>query len=71
MLAIGGSMLSISAAGFDQYFAIAKSVSDQVLDEKRRSKFVDVSCPRTAKVIDDPCTAKFVSDEAASFSVDR
>jgi hypothetical protein len=59
LLAIGGSMLSISAAGFDQYFAIAKGVSDQVLDEKRRAKVMPCQ-PRSDKGIDDQCTAQFV-----------
>jgi hypothetical protein len=59
LLAIGGSTLSISAAGFDQYFAIAKSVSEQVLDEKRRAKFVTCQLA-DPKGIDDQCTSEFV-----------
>lgn len=60
LLAIGGSMLSISAAGFDQYFAIAKSVAEQVLDEKRRATFVECELANP-KAIDDQCTAAFVA----------
>jgi Protein of unknown function (DUF1592)/Protein of unknown function (DUF1588)/Protein of unknown function (DUF1585)/Protein of unknown function (DUF1595)/Protein of unknown function (DUF1587) len=59
LLAIGGSMLSISAAGFDQYFAIAKGVSDQVLDDTRRARILPCQ-PASDKGIDDQCTAQFV-----------
>lgn len=59
LLAIGGSALSISAAGFDQYFAIAKSVSDQVLDDKRRNKFVTCQLANPQGV-DDQCTTQFL-----------
>lgn len=59
LLAIGGSMLSISAAGFDQYFSMAKGVSDQVLDEKRRSTTMPCQ-PANPKGIDDECTTQFV-----------
>lgn len=59
LLAIGGSMLSISAAGFDQYFAMAKSISEQVLDEKRRSTTLPCQ-PANPQAIDDECTAQVV-----------
>jgi len=59
LLAIGGSALSISAAGFDQYFAIAKSVSDQVLDDKHRAKFLTCELANPQGV-DDACTSAFV-----------
>ena len=59
LLAIGSSMLSISAAGFDQYFAMAKSISDQVLDEKRRATTMPCA-PVNSKAIDDQCTTDFV-----------
>src|SRR5690349_7659327 len=32
LLAIGGSQLSISASGFEQYYAMARGISDQVLN---------------------------------------
>jgi hypothetical protein len=59
LLAIGGSALSISAAGFDQYFAIAKSVSDQVLDDKHRAQFLTCQLANPQGV-DDGCTSAFV-----------
>ncbi len=60
LLAIGNSMLSISAAGFDQYFSMAKSVADQVLDEQRRAAVMPCQ-PASAQGIDDECTAQFVA----------
>jgi len=64
LLAIGSSMLSISAAGFEQYFAIGRSIADQALDpsEKtgnRRAKFA-TCMPANAQGADDKCTAEFV-----------
>jgi hypothetical protein len=59
LLAIGSSMLSISAAGFEQYFSMGRSISDQVLNDKRRAKFATCA-PADAKVADDKCTAEFV-----------
>src|SRR5215472_9408635 len=37
LLAIGSAQLSLTSSGFEQYFALASSMSDQVLDEKRRT----------------------------------
>lgn len=64
LLAIGSSMLSISAAGFEQYFSMGRSIADQVLDpnEKtgnRRAKFAPC-IPADAKTADDKCTVEFV-----------
>lgn len=55
LLAIGAGMLSISASGFEQYYAMAKGIADQVLDDKHRDKFV--ACGSTA---DEACTREFV-----------
>jgi len=38
LLAVGAGDLSISGAGFDQYYVMAKSISDQAFDEKHREK---------------------------------
>src|SRR5215472_17324048 len=40
LLAIGSAQLSLTSSGFEQYFALASSISDQVLDEKRRTATV-------------------------------
>jgi hypothetical protein len=59
LLAIGSADLSISAGGIEQYISMARSISDQVLDDKRRAKFL--SCkPADEKAADDACTAEFV-----------
>ena len=59
LLAIGSSMLSISASGFDQYFSMAKTVADQVLDEKRRAGIMTCQ-PQDSTKPDDKCTQAFV-----------
>src|SRR5215468_2787901 len=40
LLAIGSAQLSLTSAGFEQYFALANSISDQTLDERHRSDSV-------------------------------
>jgi hypothetical protein len=59
LLAIGASMLSISASGFEQYYAIAKRIADQATDDKHRDHFVTCK-PANAKAHDDACSAQFV-----------
>jgi len=59
LLAIGSSLLSISAAGFEQYFSMGKGIADQALDDKRRAKF-STCVPADTKAADDKCTAEFV-----------
>lgn len=59
LLAIGAGMLSISASGFEQYYSIAKRVSDQVLDDKHRARFA-VCKPSSATAADDHCSDVFV-----------
>lgn len=61
LLAIGGSELSISASGFEQYYAIARNISEQVLNDKRRAKFA-MCVPADAKAADDRCVAQFVNN---------
>jgi hypothetical protein len=59
LLAIGSSMLSISASGFDQYFSMSKAIADQALDEKRRAR-VMICQPQDATKGDDKCTTAFL-----------
>jgi Protein of unknown function (DUF1592)/Protein of unknown function (DUF1588)/Protein of unknown function (DUF1595)/Protein of unknown function (DUF1585)/Protein of unknown function (DUF1587) len=59
LLAIGSASLSISAAGFAQYFAMAKSIADQVLHEERRAKFATCQ-PADLKNADERCTDEFL-----------
>ena len=59
LLAIGASMLSISASGFEQYYSMAKGIADQVLDDKHIKKFLPCEVDAlTAK--DNVCTRDFV-----------
>jgi len=60
LLAIGSSMLSISAAGFEQYFSMGKGISDQVLSAKRRDQFVPCA-PADPKAADDKCATAFIN----------
>lgn len=59
LLAIGSSQLSLTSAGFEQYFALASSISDQVLGEKQRTK--SVTCkPADPAQADDACARQFI-----------
>jgi hypothetical protein len=59
LLAIGAGMLSISASGFEQYYAIGKRISDQVLDDKHRARFV-LCKPANLSGKDDACSEIFI-----------
>jgi len=61
LLAIGAGKLSITTGGFEQYYAVGRSISDQVLDAKRRDKFATCK-PADLKAADDACTAAFVKE---------
>ena len=52
---IGNAQLSITISGFEQYFALAKSVAAQVVDEKKRAQLVGCT-PPDPKAKDDVCT---------------
>lgn len=54
LLAIGNRELSLTSGGFEQYFAIARSIADQALDEKHRAK--TLGCTST----DAACASRFV-----------
>lgn len=59
LLAIGNSHLSLTSGGFEQYFAMARSIADQVLDPKRRDASVGCT-PADPKTADPACAADFV-----------
>jgi hypothetical protein len=59
LLALGSSALSVTASGFEQYYAIAASVADQALAEQRRTTVVPCQ-PTDAKTADAACAAAFV-----------
>src|SRR6185436_3019224 len=59
LLAIGSAQLSLTASGFEQYFALASSISDQVLGEKQRTAVV-LCQPANPKEADDACARQFI-----------
>jgi len=59
LLAIGSAQLSLTSSGFEQYFALASGISDQVLDEKQRGASVPCK-PVDAKQADDSCARQFI-----------
>lgn len=64
LLAVGNRDLSVTSAGFEQYYAIARSVADQALDAKRRER--TLACrPADPKAADPACAARLVRDYGA------
>ena len=59
LVAIGSAQLSLTSSGFEQYFALASSISDQVLDEKRRTATVPCK-PADPTRADDACARLFI-----------
>jgi hypothetical protein len=59
LLAIGSGQLSVTSSGFEQYFALASSISDQVLDEKQRTTSVPCK-PTDPTQADDACARQFI-----------
>jgi hypothetical protein len=59
LLAIGSSQLSLTSAGFEQYFALAGSIAVQALAEGQRERIVPCK-PADATRADDSCAGKFV-----------
>jgi hypothetical protein len=59
LLAIGNARLSLTSSGFEQYFALASSISDQVLSDKRRAVFVPCK-PANPAQADDTCARQFI-----------
>jgi hypothetical protein len=59
LLAIGSAQLSLTSTGFEQYFALATTISDQVLDEKQRAASVPCKPADVAKA-DEACARQFI-----------
>ena len=59
LLAIGSSELSLTSSGFEQYFALASSISDQVLGEKQRAASVPCK-PDDPNQANDACARQFI-----------
>jgi hypothetical protein len=60
LLAIGTPQLSLTSSGFEQYFALASSISEQALSENRRDAVIGCRPAETAKA-DEACARKFVA----------
>jgi hypothetical protein len=59
LLAVGNAELSLTSSGFEQYFALATSISDQVLAEKQKT--ASVTCkPSDPTQADDACVRQFI-----------
>ena len=59
LLAIGSAQLSLTSSGFEQYFALASSISDQVLGEQQRTASVPCKPADPARA-DDACARLFI-----------
>ncbi|MDP3492369.1 MAG: DUF1592 domain-containing protein [Hyphomonadaceae bacterium] len=59
LLAVGSSQLSLTASGFEQYFALASSISEQALGEARRAETVGCT-PKDTRKMDEACARQFV-----------
>jgi hypothetical protein len=59
LLAIGSAQLSLTSSGFEQYFALATSISDQVLGESQRTASVPCK-PSNPTRADDACARQFI-----------
>ena len=57
LLALGSSELSLTSSGFEQYFALASSISDQVLADGARTAYVTCQNPAPG---DDTCARQFI-----------
>ncbi len=64
LLAIGSAELSLTSSGFEQYFALASSISDQALGEKQRTTTVPCK-PADPKRADDSCARQFIESYGA------
>jgi hypothetical protein len=60
LLAIGTPQLSLTSAGFEQYFALASSIADQALSDKQRDKVVDCK-PADATKADEACARQVIA----------
>jgi hypothetical protein len=60
LLAVGVNKMSITSSGFEQYFALAQNISDQVLAPDKRAQIAPCA-PSDLSKSDDACTAKLVA----------
>jgi hypothetical protein len=59
LLAVGDAALSLTSTGFEQYFALAASISDQALSEGRRAALIGC-VPANPSQADEACARQFI-----------
>ena len=60
LLAIGNSVLSLTSAGFEQYFTLASNITDQAFEKLDKKTLVGCE-PKDAKQADVNCARQFIS----------
>ncbi|MBI1340998.1 DUF1587 domain-containing protein [bacterium] len=60
LLAVGASSASVSASGFEQYFAVAQSIAAQTLGSEKRRDAVAGCTPVNPAAADDACARAFI-----------
>ena len=60
LLAVGTSQVTVSRAGFEQYYTMARNVAAQAVDEKHRDQIVGCK-PADVKAADDACAGEFLA----------
>ncbi len=61
LLEVGAGQVSISPAGMEQYDSMARSIANQVVDERHRNILIPCE-PENIERPDDSCAQKFLSD---------
>lgn len=59
LLALGSAELSLTSAGFEQYFALAGTIAAQALEDQRRDKLVGCT-PQDPAAPDEVCARAFI-----------
>src|ERR1700743_2602485 len=58
LLAVGAGHVGVTAAGMEQYDAMARGIAQQVVSPERRAVLIPCE-PASTKSADDACTARF------------
>jgi hypothetical protein len=61
LLALGAARVSVTAAGLEQYDAIARGIAAQVVDERHRATLLPCA-PASPTAPDDACAQAFIAD---------
>jgi hypothetical protein len=59
LLAVGTAVVAVSPSGFEQYDTMARSIAEQVVDEKHRGALIPCK-PASPKAADPACAAQFL-----------